>query len=177
MPEDKFLIEEFNRGNIDALRRIYEKYKDDLLRLAKYLLNDNNAAEDVIHDVFVSFSKTAGKFGLDGKLKGYLATCVVNCVRNKLRSKRHLLGLDEIEPIISNSNEPDQSVIYNEELQQLITSLSQLPYQQREIILSHLVGGLSFRQIATSQNISVNTIKSRYRRALKNLRVLLDCEK
>lgn len=40
MLEDTLLKLRFNRGDTDALRRIYEKYKDDLLRLAIALLNE-----------------------------------------------------------------------------------------------------------------------------------------
>jgi DNA-directed RNA polymerase specialized sigma24 family protein len=46
MVEDKLLIWKFKLGNRDALRRIYEKYKNDLLKLAVALLNDVNTAED-----------------------------------------------------------------------------------------------------------------------------------
>jgi DNA-directed RNA polymerase specialized sigma24 family protein len=54
MLEDKLLIWKFNRGNYEALRSIYEKYKDDLVTLAAALLIDVASAEDVVHDVFVS---------------------------------------------------------------------------------------------------------------------------
>lgn len=40
MLEDKLLILRLKRGSVDALRRIYEKYKDDLLALAVFLSND-----------------------------------------------------------------------------------------------------------------------------------------
>ncbi len=88
MVEDKILVWKFNRGSKDALRRIYEKYKDDLLGLAITLLRDRSFAEDVAHDVFVSFARTVGTFHLSGTLKGYLSTCVANRARdrNRLRS-------------------------------------------------------------------------------------------
>ena len=78
MLEDKLLIWRFNRGDKDALRRIYEKYKADLLKVAAALLNDSSAVEDIVHDVFVSFAQTTGKFRLSGSLKGYLAICIAN---------------------------------------------------------------------------------------------------
>jgi hypothetical protein len=68
MLEDKILVFRFNCGNKKALRRIYEKYKNDLLGLAVALLNDVSLAEDVVHDVFVSFAKSVGAFNLTGSL-------------------------------------------------------------------------------------------------------------
>ena len=87
MIEDKILVWKFNRGSKNAFRRIYEKYKDDLLGLAVTLLRDKSIAEDVVHDVFVSFAGTVGAFILSGTLKGYLSTCVANCARDRNRLK------------------------------------------------------------------------------------------
>ena len=55
MIEDKILILKFKAGSSDALARIYKKYKNTLLKLAAALTNDSDAAEDIVHDVFVFF--------------------------------------------------------------------------------------------------------------------------
>jgi DNA-directed RNA polymerase specialized sigma24 family protein len=73
--EDRLLIRRFNAGDMDALRRIYEKYKPYLLSVAKALLNDAAAVEDVLHDVFVRFASQSGRFRLKGSLEDYLAIC------------------------------------------------------------------------------------------------------
>ena len=69
MIEDKLLVWKFKHGSNDALCRIYEKYKDNLLRLASGLLNDRTAAEDIVHDCFVAFAQSAEKVKLSGSLK------------------------------------------------------------------------------------------------------------
>jgi len=97
MIEDKLLIWKFKRGRGDALSRIYQKYKADLLVLAMALLNDKSAAEDVLHDVFVTFVQSLGKFRLTGSLKGYLLTCVANRARNTNKAKHHQgVGLEAV---------------------------------------------------------------------------------
>ena len=63
MLEDKLLVLKCRRGSRDAMCRIYEKYKDYLLTLAKGLLSEQAAAEDVVHDVFVSFAESAEQIG------------------------------------------------------------------------------------------------------------------
>ena len=87
MLEDKLLIWKFNRGDRTILRRIYEKHKNDLVTLAAALLNDKDAAEDAVHDLFVSFI-SARRFQLTGSLKGYLATCVANNARNRNKARQ-----------------------------------------------------------------------------------------
>ena len=85
MVEDKLLIWKFKCGNRDALGRIYGKYKNYLLKLAIVLANDTNAAEDVVHDVFVSLARRNGELSLRSSLKSYLNSCVVNRVRDIYR--------------------------------------------------------------------------------------------
>ena len=88
MIEDELLKLRFKSGSKEALQRIYEKYLNFLLTLAMALLNDAGLAEDVVHDVFVSFAKSAEDFKLRGSLKSYLSTCVCNRARDQIRAKK-----------------------------------------------------------------------------------------
>jgi len=175
MVEDNILVWKFNRGSKDALRRIYEKYKDDLLGLAITLLRDRSLAEDVVHDVFVSFAGTVGSFHLSGTLKGYLSTCVANSARdrNRLRSPRNT-ELGVIEAAGSNSEGPIENAIEIEESGELQDLLARLPYEQREVIVLHLHHEMRFREIAKALGISINTVQSRYRYGLYKLRSILN---
>jgi RNA polymerase sigma-70 factor (ECF subfamily) len=173
--EDRLLVLRCRCGSKDALGRIYEKYKTDLLVLAMALLNDASAAEDVVHDVFLAFVQAIAKFRLTGSLKGYLLTCAANRARNVNKAK-HQQSLEPCptEPVGSASDEPSRSIICNEQLQRLSDAMAQLPYEQREVIMLHFQAGMTFKTIAKSLDISVNTAKSRYRYGLDKLRLILD---
>lgn len=173
--EDKLLVSKCKRGSSEALERIYQKYKTDLLVLAMALLNDKSAAEDVLHDVYLSFVQSLEKFRLTGTLRGYLLTCVANRARNINKAKHHQsLGLETVDSLGSDSNEPANSIICNEQLNQLSSAMAQLPYDQREVILLHHQAEMTFKAIAKSIGISTNTAKSRYRYGLDKLRLILD---
>jgi RNA polymerase sigma factor (sigma-70 family) len=176
--EDKLLIWKLRRGSRDALCRIYEKYRDDLLRIAAGLLNETNAAEDIVQEVFVAFVRSAGQFQLTGSLRGYLARCVANKARNLNRTKsiQHTVNLDEIEPEVANFKRPEQWIIYDEEFRQLNSAMGQLPYEQKEAVILHIQGRMKFREIAKMQETSVKTALSRYRYGLNKLRSILDGE-
>jgi RNA polymerase sigma-70 factor (ECF subfamily) len=175
--EDKLLVLRCKRGSPDALGRVYEKYKDNLLILAIALLNDTSAAEDIVHDVFLSFVRVIEKFQLTGSLKGYLLTCVANRARNANKAKhQQSIGSNLEETVNTDSDEPASSMICNEQLQQLCNAMAQLPYEQRETIMLHFQAAITFRAIAKSLGISVNTAKSRYRYGLNKLRLILDNE-
>ena len=178
MLEDKVLIWKYNRGKADVLRRIYVKYKDDLMTLASALLYDKSSAEDVVHDVFMVFIRSCGKLRVTESMKGYLTNCVVNNVRNKNKAgqRRHSNSLEHVLPIASDSNRPDFVAIFDEQSQRLAWALSQLPYQQREVLLLHLYSGLKFRTIAKLGDQSINTVQGQYRYGLSKLRSLLNSE-
>jgi RNA polymerase sigma-70 factor (ECF subfamily) len=177
MLEDKLLLWKFKRGSSTALERIYDKYETYLITVATALLNDTNAAEDVLHDFFVTFVKSADKVKLNGNLKAYLTTCVANIARNRIkRMQLEPTALDDNDSSESAVSEPVLLAIQEEETAILNQAISQLPYEQREVIFLRLQGDMRFSQIAKLRSTSVNTIKSRYRYGLEKLRSLLDSE-
>jgi RNA polymerase sigma factor (sigma-70 family) len=174
MLEDRLLIWKFKCGSNEALCRIYRKYGDYLLALAAALLQDINAAEDVVHDVFCKFIESREKLKLAGSLKSFLATCVVNLARDKLRARKlQNFDLDEDVTTALDMKNPEHYAIFGEEARNLNRAIAQLTYEQREVIMLHLRGGMKFREIAGLQGISINTVKSRYRYGLEKLRELL----
>jgi len=176
MLEERLLVWRFNRGQSDALREIYERYKDDLVTLASAMLIDRSAAEDVVHDAFVGFIRSTGAFRLTGSLRGFLATCVANGARNRNKAKHRRVAddPDSCEIPAAADERPDMAAIFGEELQHLGGALAKLPYEQREAVLLHLYSGMRFRSIAQIQGVSINTAQGRYRYGIDRLRALLD---
>jgi len=176
MVEDKLLIWRFKSGSRDALRRIYEKYCHDLLKLAVALTNDVSTAEDIVQDVFVLFAQSAARICLTGNLRSYLMTCVANRIRNRQRDRqRHESpGIDDPDSVASDLARPERWAILSEELALLRNALTQIPYEQREVVTLYMQGDMTFRQIAKLQNASVNTVQGRYRYGLSKLQSLLN---
>lgn len=187
--EDTLLVLQCQRGSRAALTRIYEKYKADLLLLAMGLLNDKTAAEDVVHDVFLSFVRHLDEFRLTGSLKGYLLTCTANHARNWNKAER-VRGRFQVAAPCSDTaiakasglddatrgciEEPLETLVCNEQLQMLSGALAELPFEQREALMLHLHGQMTFRAIAKARRISANTAKSRYRYGIDRLRSILN---
>lgn len=178
MLEDRFLIFGIKRGNTEAFRHIYDKYADILLTLAVNLLGNRQDAEDIVQDVFIKFAETADTFELAGSLKAYLAKCVTNKCRDNLRSiNRHRnVPIDESQQILSSEVSPVQTAITGEETQRLEQALTEVSYEQREVLVLRINGNLKFREIANLQQIPVKTVISRYRYGLNQLRSLLNGE-
>jgi RNA polymerase sigma-70 factor (ECF subfamily) len=155
MVEDKMLVWKFRKGDEDALRRIYAKYKDDLLTIAVCLLYEIDDATEVLHDVFVSFARSAREFHLYGSLGSYLTRCVVNSVHNRLNSQMYeVIETRDRAQAGPDLQEARETVFDDEQTKRLTKALSELPIRQREVIVMHLQGQMQFREIAKLQNIS-----------------------
>ncbi|MBC8471268.1 MAG: sigma-70 family RNA polymerase sigma factor [Planctomycetes bacterium] len=178
MLEDKLLLWRFKHGSREAFRLIYQKYADGLLTLAANLLNDKADAEDVVQDVFISFVRSVQKFHLRGSLKSYLATCVANRSRDYIRKnrRRQTLLVNQAEQSKTMVKNPVQLMLRSEQLQKLSYAITELPYEQREVLILRLHGKMRFKAIAKLQNISVKTVQSRYRYGLDKLRSILNNE-
>ncbi len=174
---DKRLLKRLRAGDKDALRRIYEEYIDDLLRVALSILCDVQAAEDCLHDVFVDLAGTADGLKIRSNLRGYLATSVANRARDHLRqrTRQSTVWAKKVcgQPISGN---PLRQIVDSEESGRVLDALATLPYEQREVFVLRVQGELKFREIADISGISINSAQSRYRYAIEKLRAILDEE-
>lgn len=175
MSEDHRLLKRLCCGDRDALRRIYETYVDDMLSVAASLLSDVPAAEDCVHDVFVRFAGVAGDaLNIRRNLKGYLMSCVANRARDQLRRKRRQAN----QPLAeshgpTSSDDPSSELIGCEESVRVFEALAKLSYEQREVFVLRVQGAMKFREIAALFGVSTGTVQSRYRYAIRKLRMLL----
>jgi RNA polymerase sigma-70 factor (ECF subfamily) len=92
------------------------------------------------------------------------------------KKRRQTAAEKRSERITQGVKNPLQLAINSEELLKLSRALTELPYEQREIVVLHLHGEMKFRQIAVMQNVSIKTVQSRYRYGLEKLRSALNGE-
>jgi len=177
MIEDKLLIWQCKQGSRAAFERVYEKYQGDLRTLAANLLDDRAAAEDIVHDVFISLLKVIDRFEIRSSLAGYLKTSVANKARDYRRKKRpRTVAFNDAELAISNDNGPAERIVQSELSRKLDAAMNRLPYEQREAIVLYLHGHMKFRVIARLQKVSTKTAHTRYRTGLDGLKSMLNSE-
>lgn len=176
MLEDEWLKWKLRHGSPQALARVYEKYIDSLLTLAVGLLGNRAAAEDVVQDVFLSFARSAKDLRSSGSLRSYLATSVLNRVRDSRRQHQRQTIRDARLCVSLESPAPERAVILAEETDRLHDAIAELPEEQREVVLLRLKANLKFRDIARLQQASLNTVLGRYRYGLDRLRSRLNGE-
>jgi RNA polymerase sigma factor (sigma-70 family) len=177
MLEDKLLIWRLNRGSLDALRQVYDRYKVDLLKVAISLTGDVGRSEDAVQDVFLKLIESCGRIGIRSSLKSYLMTCLVNRIRSLHRGDRYREEAPASVPASRTALPgPEQWAVLDEEMRLVGRAMAQLPLEQREVVTLRVEAGLGFRQIARMQHASANTVQGRYRYGMEKLRSLLDGE-
>ncbi len=170
--DDKHLIRYFRQGSAEALAEIYDRYVGLLVKVAGGLLNDRQAAEDVVHDTFVKLAQSNRSLRLEGSLKAYLITCVTNRARDRLRKKS--LDVTELDGQAITLKTPPEAMMDKEICQLIQQALVMLPSEQREVIVLHVQAEITFREIAGMLNISENTAQSRYRYGMEKLKMLFN---
>ncbi len=147
----------------DAIERLYEQYGAALVLFASAIARDRARAQDAVHQVFL---KLIEKGNVDKALdkRAFLFACVRNAILNDAKVRRRDSPV-EVDSIWFDPPERD----YAEE-KNLRLALNSLPDDQREVIVLHLWGDLTFFEIGELLGTSANTAASRYRYALTKLR-------
>ena len=118
------------------------------------------AAEDALHKVFERLLR--GDLEIAGSPESYLYRAIRNASLNHIRSQSRETELED--------RWFESPAGMAETALELQSSLRELPEEQREIILMHVWGGMTFDEIATALGTSPNTAASRYRYGLAKLR-------
>ncbi|MCP4644129.1 MAG: sigma-70 family RNA polymerase sigma factor, partial [bacterium] len=108
---------------------------------------------------------------------GYLATSVVNRVRDRVRQKQRRSTRIEPEPgAHRHPSGPAEALLRSEEAQRINDALAILPYEQQEVLVLRLKADMKFRDIARLQGSPVSTVQRRYYNGLDRLRSMLNDE-
>ena len=147
------------------IEALYRQYGPALLLLARAISGDRERAQDAIHDVFLRLIKDDRLHQATNK-KAYLFACVRNAVLNgvKLQDRHQAL---EAEADALWFDPPNRDYAGEQKLRSV---LSTLPEDQREVVVLHVWGELTFSEIGTLLGTSPNTAASRYRYAISKMR-------
>ncbi|MCP4450775.1 MAG: sigma-70 family RNA polymerase sigma factor, partial [Planctomycetes bacterium] len=149
MTDDKTLLGRLKRGDPTALESIYLKYRPRLIAAACSYHMDRHQAEDILHDVFLSFSHHSREFEISHSLYGYLRTGIVNGIRDIIRRRsRRDRAMTRDAIIVGVPDSPEEHVMQSEQTRQAEDLLSALPDCQREVVCMRIQQGLKFREIA-----------------------------
>jgi len=174
--EEKALLHALQKGDTLAFQRIYTRYYSLLYLHAYNKLGDENAAQDIVHDLFANIWQRRESLTITGKLSSYLYTSIRNRVVDyisKEQSKASYLA-SLTQQMESQYEATDYRVREKMLEEQIENALVKLPPRIREIFELSRKQYLSHKEISQKLNLSEQSVRSYIKDALRVLRVKLN---
>ena len=161
-------------SDIASFENLFKKHYKFLVLVAFQICKDEVAAEDIVQDFFISFWNRRNEIEIETSFQSYATRAVKNLSLSHL--KKQLLSVELTD---QNQTEVQTDYLEEEEALQLKESADEkvlslvnlLPEERKRVFLQYVVDGLSYADIARTNNISINTVKTQMKRAyafLKN---------
>ncbi len=178
---DNDLINLFVAGNVNALEVLVLRHKDKLYTSILFLVKDKYLAEDIFQDVFIRIIDTmrGGRYTEEGKFLPWAMRIAHNlCVDHFRKVKRTPTiktgeNQDIFEVLNFTEDSAEDKMMKKQSHNRVKDMLDQLPEDQREVIILRHYANMSFKEIASLTNCSINTALGRMRYGLINLRKMM----
>ena len=182
LQDDAALVQDYVNGNERALEMLIKRHK---LRIYNFIYSkvfDRNTAEDIFQETFIKVIKTLkrGVYNEEGKFLPWVMRIAHNLVIDFFRKNNRIPTFDNSEEfdifqLISDGNPTAEKTMIEEQVvEDLQNLIHQLPDDQKDVLTMRLYKDMSFKEIAESTGVSINTALGRMRYAIINLRKLID---
>jgi len=174
--DEHLLRDRLLAGDERALAAVVAEFGGLVRSVARKVLHDGPAAEDVAQEVFVRLWERPDRFDPDrGSLRSFLAVVTrrraVDWVRHHEAERRRRDRAAEDAPLVA--DDVAAAVATRDTADHVRAAVAHLPPDQREAVTLAFFGGLSYREVAATLGIPEGTAKSRLRLALAKLSTTL----
>ncbi len=166
--DEKALLVEIAAGDECAFRKLFDLYKERFYFVALKMTHSDEAAEDIVQDVFMNiWSKRESLVNVDNP-SSYFFTAVYRRVYHhyrKIALEKKLLKAAS--PVKESVNTTDEMVMAHESKNLISQAIAKLPPQQQLVFKLRKQEGLSREEVASQLQISPNTVKNHLSNAIK----------
>lgn len=177
------LVERLRKGEVSAVGEAYDLHHEHVRRFARRLVGDEDAAEDLVHETFLTLPKAIKRFEGRSALRTFLVSIAVNHSRHFVRSAiRRRAAMqragEEVEaPGHSNSSENPEQEASRKQLARVLTRcLDKLSVEHRVAFVLCEVEERNSREVSEILGVPEGTVRTRLMHAKKKLRVFIGQE-
>jgi len=179
---DEQLVTMFAEGNDSAIEVLIQRHKRRIYSHILLLVKDKNLAEDFFQDTFIKAIKSirAGKYQDEGHFVSWIQRIAHNLVIDYFRKQKNYkeYSNDNGEYDLFNNakfcEEPAEDDIMRKQTSaQIREYVKLLPEEQRQLVVMRVFLDMSFKEIADSTGVSINTALGRMRYAIINIRKMM----
>jgi len=179
---DAVLVKKYMQGEELALEVLVKRHKQRIHGFIFSKVLDRDITEDIFQDTFIKVIRTLkrGKYNEEGKFLPWVMRIAHNLVidhfrRNKRMPKFQSRNDFDIFDVISDGENSIESEMITDQVHTDVRRLvEELPDDQKEVLLMRIYKEMSFKEIAETTDVSINTALGRMRYALINLRKVID---
>jgi RNA polymerase sigma factor (sigma-70 family) len=158
------------------LEKLMIDYGNELVRLAFTYVKDAEIAKDMVQNTFIKCYKSLDSFRFDAQIKTWLYRITINECKDYLKSWNYKMVhvksfINETAKSILPSTEKTVLDKYNNE--EIKDTIFSLPKVYREVVYLYYYNSLTTEEIANVLDVSVNTVKTRLRRAKQRLESMI----
>jgi RNA polymerase sigma-70 factor, ECF subfamily len=184
--EDRELVVLYLKGNEPAFEVLLRRHKNKIYNFIVIKVKDKALAQDIFQDTFIKVIRTLkqGSYNEEGKFLPWAMRIAHNLVIDHFRRSNKVRMISEsssqsddynIFSVLQLEDENIEDAITRDELEhQMIELVDYLPDVQRDILKMRIFQGMSFKDIAEQEGISINTALGRMRYALINIRKMIE---
>ena len=172
------LVERLRRAERAAVGEAYDAHSGVVRGFARRLLGDDMAAEDLVHEVFVTLPRAIRRFEGRSSLRTFLISIAVNHARHHVRgAARRRAAMDRYsqEPV-AQSSDPEKEMGRSQLAQGLLRALDKLSVDHRVAFVLCEVEDRSSREASEIVGVPEGTIRTRLFHAKRKLRESLERE-
>jgi RNA polymerase sigma factor (sigma-70 family) len=179
---DYELIQRFMRGEEVCFEQLIHRHKNKVYAYICLYIRDQSLADDIFQDTFLKVfqSVKAGRYQDNGKFISWVMRIAHNLIIDHFRQIKQMntISNDDYESDIFNTRQlsdrnVEDSLVKRQIRHDVRKLISQLPDDQREVVILRHYTGLSFKEIADITDVSINTALGRMRYALINIRKMM----
>ena len=179
LTDDKLLVAYAN-GDNKAFDLLLKRHETRVFSYILSIVKNRDVADDIFQETFVKVITTIrqGRYAESGKFSAWVSRIAHNLIIDYYRQEKseNLLSADdEVSPDVFNRKEYSdaciEDCIINNQIQDDVRRIiDALPDNQREVLLMRYYRDMSFKEIAESTDVSINTALGRMRYAILNMR-------
>jgi RNA polymerase sigma-70 factor (ECF subfamily) len=186
MIPDYELIQRFIKGEESCFEQLINRHKNKVFAYISLYIRDQALAEDLFQDTFMKViqSVKSGKYQDNGKFISWVMRIAHNLIIDHFRRIKQMntVSNDDYDSDLFNSKKLSEATIEDSMIKKQIQKdirrmISELPDDQKEVVVLRHYAGLSFKEIAEITDVSINTALGRMRYALINMRKTMEEKK
>ena len=161
-----------NRTQLDQLEQLFRMHYRSLCIVAKNIVGDSAAAEDVVQDMFLKIWKKRNQLNINADLKAYVFRSTVNTALNYLdKNKRSLSYENNKIAELPGTGVMDKDFLEQSELEKLLhQTIQDLPPKCRQVFMMSRFEDMKYAEIAKQLGISIKTVENQMGKALTRVR-------